>query len=166
MEAEQYKIIPFAPKYAVSNLGNVMNLKKNKILKKTIEYNGYNKIKLSINNVKYNYYVHRLIAICFLDNPLNYKQVNHINGIKTDNNLINLEWCSAAQNMKHAINTGLINNFGENNFNSKLTKQKVIEIKKLLSKKVTNKKISKFYEVHETLISQIKNGKIWKHITI
>ena len=62
---------------------------------------GYNRVSLEINGVKSNRYVHRLVAQTFIDNPCNYKQINHINGDKDNNSLDNIEWCSPAYNNDH-----------------------------------------------------------------
>src|SRR3990167_8090173 len=51
--------------------------------------------------------VHRIIASTFIPNPLQLPQVNHKNGIKTDNRIENLEWCTQSQNIRHSYSMGM-----------------------------------------------------------
>jgi len=90
----------FNDNYFVSNYGRVMSYFKNnkKILNPIKHHSGY----LFVNINKKKYVIHRLVAILFIDNPLNKKEVNHKNGIKSDNNISNLEWVTASENSKHA----------------------------------------------------------------
>jgi hypothetical protein len=78
-----------------------------KILAQTISTYGYYKICISIDNKVHHLSVHRLIAEAFVPNPNIQHQINHINGIKTDNSIENLEWVSLTENIRHAHATGL-----------------------------------------------------------
>jgi hypothetical protein len=96
--------------YQVSNLGNVKSLKfkNNIILKGGIDSSGYKVVSLRDYNKKQSTKtVHRLVAIAFINNTQNKKCVNHINGIKTDNRIENLEWNTYNENMNHSFRTGL-----------------------------------------------------------
>lgn len=86
--------------YLISDTGEIKNTKTNKILKGTIR-NGYQMVKLTIEGNKKDYLVHRLVAITFLDNPLNLPQVNHKDKNKLNNTISNLEWISIKDNMIH-----------------------------------------------------------------
>lgn len=70
-------------------------------LKHAISHDGYHFISLYVNNKKYKVAVHRIIALCFLPNPQNLPQVNHINENKADNRVDNLEWITAKDNINH-----------------------------------------------------------------
>ena len=96
--------------YQVSNLGRIKSLKhgKERILKSFKEANGYLKICLCNNNVKKTFSIHKLVANTFLDNPKNHPVINHINGNKSDNRIINLEFCTYSYNSKQAYELGLL----------------------------------------------------------
>ena len=93
--------------YQVSNLSRVKSIKfgKERILKQHINKGGYYYVCLLKNGKHKNYYVHRLVAETFIDNPDNLPQVNHKDENKTNNNVVNLEWCTN----KYNHNYGTIN---------------------------------------------------------
>lgn len=103
-----WETIPFAKDYKINSIGKVFSLKTNKIMKTKIDRYGYEVIGL-INNKgrKIHPTIHRLVAICFIPNPDNKPQVNHINGNKLCNDASNLEWVSVGENNIHAIKNNL-----------------------------------------------------------
>lgn len=108
-------ILGFDGKYQISNKGNVKSFtkwKKGGILKcgtcgNPGPYKYVTLVKSGRNDIKC-FYVHRLVAMHFLDNPYNLKEVNHIDGNTLNNCVENLEWCTREQNAKHASRIGLL----------------------------------------------------------
>ena len=96
--------------YEVSNLGKVRNSNTGKILKGRNTQSGYEQVSIKfLNEEKFkNQYVHRLVAQSWLDNPLNKKEVNHIDGNKSNNIFTNLEWVTPSENSLHRVHDLLI----------------------------------------------------------
>ena len=95
---EIWKTIPYYTNYAVSNMGNVKNIKRNKILKQTIFNNKYKYVTLYQGNNRKKGKVSRLVAEAFIPNPNNLPCVNHKDENKLNNNVENLEWCTYSYN--------------------------------------------------------------------
>lgn len=174
MNIKWAKIDGFNDSYEISNTGLVRSIdrhdslgrfKESKILKQKITRFGYNEVSLSFGKLKKSFKVHRLVAIAFLLNIENKKSVNHIDGIKTNNDLNNLEWVSAIENTKHAIDLGVINQVGEFNSCSKLTELLVKQIRDIYSKKqLSQRKLASEFNVSQRVIFNVVNFKSWKHV--
>lgn len=163
---EIWKEINDFPNYKVSNTGKISSNRSGKtiILKGGIDRGGYQIVVLSNDTGKHTKKVHRLVAICYLNNPENLPEVNHKDGVKTNNSVDNLEWCTSSYNKKHAYLNGLVSNVGILNNNSKLTENNVLEIRELLKNKISQSKISILFGVSRGTIGDIHLRRIWKHI--
>jgi len=106
LQASNFGRIKRLPKYRNSKNGGKAYMSE-KILAQTISTYGYYKVCISVNTKRYDLLAHRLIAEAFISNPDSKHQINHINGIKTDNSIENLEWVSLTENIKHAQANGL-----------------------------------------------------------
>lgn len=161
---EEFRDIPgYEGLYQVSNTGKIYSLKTNKFLKQRTSVKGYCLISLNIKSKKRNETVHRLVMLSFVGPSK--LHVNHINGIKTDNRLENLEYCTAKENNEHAFRTGLnISQKGEQHGMSKLKNTDIVEIKKLLKTDLRQVDIARMFNVTRHTVCDIKREKIWKHI--
>lgn len=110
MEEIWKDVVGYEGLYLVSNMGRVKSMhsrnthrahRSDGILSPLNTGTGYHKVLLSNGTVK-QAKVHRIVAAAFIDNPENKPQINHKNGIRTDNRVENLEWATNSENSKHS----------------------------------------------------------------
>lgn len=153
--------------YQISSNGNVKSLgagnnrnAKQGLLKRSKDRFGYERVNLWKNKLSKVVKVHRLVGEHFIPNPDKKRTINHINGIKTDNRVINLEWNTHSENHLHAFRTGIrdrLHKFGKDNPKAKL----IIQIDR--SDNVVNqfygqKEAERVTGVSQGCISMVCNG--------
>jgi len=165
---EKWKSVKgFESQYEISNLGNLRSIDRvvkhyvngftrkykgsSKKLRK--DKDGYLKCTLKKDGEIFHFRVHRLVAEAFIINEEQLKIVNHLNGIKTDNRVENLEWCNHSDNVIHAV----LNRFIE----TKLTDEQAIEI---FNSKLSNRKLGEQFKINSSIVWRIKNKKAYKHL--
>lgn len=116
-----FPIVGYETTHEVSNIGRVKSLAKSwvsgrhnsvrftedKILSPITTRLGYLTVNIHRDGVRKVLKIHRLVATAFIPNPQNKQEVNHKNGVKTNNEVGNLEWATKSENNKHAYDTGL-----------------------------------------------------------
>lgn len=100
---ENWKTINFATNYEISDQGNIRNKKTGQVLNPGICGQGYKQVSIKFDDTgKFKkQYVHRLVAMMWLDNPENKREVNHKNLDRSDNRVENLEWVTSSENQQH-----------------------------------------------------------------
>lgn len=140
--------------YAVSSYGRVFGIKLGK-------YMSYSNTKGYINYGTLGS-AHRLVAKVFIGSIPDKYQVNHIDGIKTNNHFSNLEIVTASENVQHAHLNNLCNvKRGEEHVSSKITKAEVLDIYDRFMLGYSNKEVAVLYGLHDRYISLLRHGKRW-----
>ena len=104
-EVETFVEIEGFENYEVSNLGKIRNIKSGRTLKPSLNQSGYLGLRLCGHDKRKYLLLHRILATAFIDNPEGKPQVNHIDENKLNNDLNNLEWCTARENATHGTRT-------------------------------------------------------------
>ena len=152
---EIWKTIPRHPNYEVSTLGNTR--KKGGETKHKWLHKGYWVTKFGRERI----YIHRHLAEAFIPKPKGKTEVNHIDAVKTNCVVENLEWVTRSENVKHAYKRGLISARGEKNANAKFTQQDIEEMRSIDYTKVTQREVAKRYGIAFQYLNKILKGKAW-----
>lgn len=151
-------IIGYENLYRVSNKGNVKSLdrvskfhtgygiKKGKVLKLTVDKNGYHRISLYKDGKSKKHFVHRLVAKAFIEKRKGKHHINHLDGNPKNNVVENLEWCTPKENTAHAYKNGLIS------FKYKGDGKDIVQD---YEKGLHMTEIAEKYEIHHTTVKSI-----------
>ncbi|OQB12822.1 MAG: hypothetical protein BWY15_02116 [Firmicutes bacterium ADurb.Bin193] len=157
---EIFKPIPYHPDILVNELGEFKGV-RGRILKPYTHKNGYLTLGIWLRgkNKTKHFKVHRLVALTWIENQDNKPDVNHKNGIKSDNRVINLEWVTRSENNKHASATGLNPiKYGSLANSSKFDPIQIEVIRDTRIHGFSVKSISEYFKVHVCTIHRIVNN--------
>jgi hypothetical protein len=156
--------------YEISNLGVVRRASAGRltyagrILKPCAHNAGYVMVGFSAGARKERVLVHRVVALAFLGPVPPSQEVNHRNGLKTDNRLENLEYVSRARNLEHAREIGLYSVTGEANPMAVLTAEQALEVRRLHASGLGYKCIGKLLGRPWGTIRNVVKRKTWRHV--
>lgn len=171
---EIWKMIPapeFKGLYEASSFGRIRRAAPGRytypgrILKTPCNSSGYPHLALWNGELRKYFLAHQLVALAFLGPCPFGHEVNHKDGVKTNNKIDNLEYVTPSGNCRHALTYGLnIPPHGEQHFRAKLTEQDVCDIREALTKGESLRSLGRKYGVHATTIRNIGLRINWKHI--
>lgn len=157
---------PRFKRYTISEEGLVWDTQSKRFMTQTLSENGYLLVTLEVEPKTYKQKrVHRLVAETYIPNKdSDYLDINHIDGVKTNNNLNNLEWCNRSYNVLHAHDHGLNMCHCETHHNAKYSNEQIENVCSLLEGGSRNSDVVKLTGVDKDTISNIKRGKLWQRI--
>ena len=163
--------------YDISNFGKIRSWRNNtntrgvrktpRILKHS-SVRGYMIATLFKNKERYKIATHRLVAQAFIPNTDDKPHINHKDGVRYNNHISNLEWCTRSENMRHAHDNNMVNvQRGEDRPMAKLTENDVKEIRQIAKGRgrfYNPKELAEKYGVHYRHISRVVKGTRWGHV--
>lgn len=175
--SEEFLDIPgWEGMYQVSNLGTVRSLdrivgsvtgktyhRKGKVMPQHYNEDGYKVVYLTKNARDRTLGVHRAMALAFIPNPDNKPMINHLNAIRDDNRLENLEWCTNSENIKHSFNLGISCNKGDKHPRRVLTMEMVRGIRAELASGKTPAEVAGVFGINRRNVYAVRDRQNWNY---
>jgi len=168
-------VVGFEGLYQVSDLGRIKSLRRvihrvrpagaykvvwpEKILKTSTTCDGYLRVPISKDGVRFTVALHRVVAIAFLPNPNNLPEVDHLNGVRTDCSARNLDWVTGLENKRRAVERGT-SPAGERNGRAKLT-QEIAEQIRAAWPATPQRQLAARFGVSKAAVYFVLKGKTW-----
>ena len=156
--------------YEIGSNGTVIG-SSGKVLSQREDKDGYMRVTVGTQENRTVIRVHRLVAICHVDNPnpKDFNEVNHLDYNRKNNNYKNLQWTTHLDNIKYSCdNINKVTSLrqrGEGNIKAKLNKQVVIELRDLYDNNIyTIQELSNIYNSKWSTVNNVVKRLTWKHI--
>lgn len=158
-------IVESLPRECLHCNGRIQRLRGRVMKQQNVD--GYRVVNLCKENKATLTYVHQLVAKAFLPKPVLARfEVNHLDGVKSNNGYSNLEWCTPTENIQHACRTGLRDDVGAANNNSALDEAAVRSIHAAYAAGASPTVLAREHGVQKSAIYKIVNGRTWKHLDL
>lgn len=151
--------------YSVCPAGHVRSHRNRKWLRVAVASHGYENVILFHDGRKKGMLVHRLVYAAHVGPVPPRMDINHINGVKTDNRVGNLEVLTRKENMAHAVRIGIYSSKGEAHGGARLTDAGVLDILARRAKGERVKDIASIYGVRPSHVGSVLHGRAWRHVT-
>lgn len=172
-EVRQIVIDGKETKYYVSSFGRIFSFYHRRAIDPPRELSpavspyGYLHVSLQTGKVQRTFFVHRLVASAFIENPEEKPQINHKDGNKQNNAVENLEWATSKENINHAFQNGMHDDsIGEKHYNAVATKRQIENVCLLLSlNKDSKRDIAQKVGVPLHVVENVYSGKSWTKVS-